>query len=61
MQVMTIKQAAARPDCPLKEYAIRHYVKLHAIPHFKRGNRVYVDYDGLIEWAEKRMRESMGA
>jgi len=57
--MLTIRQAASRPDCPLTEHALRQAVKRHELPHFRSGSRVYVDFDRLLEWTAQQMDESV--
>ncbi len=59
MKMLTIRQAASRPDCPLTEHALRLYVKRGQLPHIKAGSRVYIDFEALLEWTAKQMKESV--
>ena len=49
MRVYTIRQAAEQADCPYREWRLRQMVKTGQVPHFKAGNRVYINFDLMLQ------------
>ena len=59
MKLLTIRQTAKMPTCPLSEHALRLYVKRGQLPHIRAGSRVYLDYDALLDWTAQQMQNSV--
>ena len=56
---LTIRQAAARPDCPVSEGTLRRMVKNGEVPGFYSGSRFYINFSQFLEWIDHKCRETV--
>lgn len=55
----TIRQAAAMPECPYTEYAMRLMLARNELPGFYSGTRYRINYALLMEQVEAESRSRM--
>lgn len=59
MRAATIKKAAAMPDVPLTESALRGMVKRKECPGWYTGSRFVVNIDALLAMLEQKSMEAV--
>ncbi len=59
MELINLKTLAERTS--LSVFTLRKYVKKEGLPHFRVGNKIFVNQSEFDEWFEARFRGGMDA